>query len=612
MARFIHLINIFYCFNFVSAKVSTPSEVNPSQDRIIDCAIDIANNNFNYVQITVVLSKDVEGKFVDHFLKSYKGTVILETKKEGQSPTQVVVLGDSYKSFLKILSKLKPDLKGRTLLSGGAKFLILLLGNDRKIERITKILWSYHATDALIITNDYKNRTAINTYFPYKDYLNCQNTEPTVLSYWKGNDKQRSQTRNMYLDKVKNMHGCPLYISTNKLYHPATEQKIPLEIIKKEMIRLLRDIMNFTPIISTRDYVSIDSDRAKNWSDSLNDVIAGLANISTCSIPLGIDRIGLLGYTMPYFRVRLAWLAPPIGTGPVWWRLLSPLNGYLWLILLVILFFVTSLPFALKLKTVKKFTHRHFRNIHLLQGVVFRIWGVMLGQPIRVAPRRFRDFYIISIWVWFTFVVRSAYQSVLIGALKTDTIVGAFTELKETIDEGYRFGGRGGILAHFDYDPLIREGFEIIPEDRFEGVFQDVIEGRSKFVLATSLEYSWAYCFAHGKKENECGHVLPDSIMTVPLVVWMKCYSPFVWQLDSWIPRFIESGLLEKNSVTKPPCCMLKSLEPTALNRHQTLSCFLCLFLGYAISFAVFCLELLRHKTKKQKQVKKNPFQMIK
>lgn len=612
MACLIHLISIIYCLSYVSANVSPVTETGPLQDRIIDCAIDIARDNFNYVQITVVLSKDVEGRFVDKFLKSYNGTVILETKKEGQSPTQVVIIGDTYKSFIKILSKLKPDLKGRTLLNGGARFLILLLGSDRKIERITKILWGYHATDVLIIASDHNNRTAVNTYFPFKDYMNCQNTEPTVLSYWKGNDKQRSQSRNMYQDKVKSMHGCPLYISTNKLYHPATEKKIQLQIIKKEMVRLLRDIMNFTPIISTRDYVSIDSDRAKNWSDSLNDVILGLANISTCSIPLGIDRLGLLGYTMPYFRVRLAWLAPPVRIGNVWWRLLSPLNGYLWLILLVILFFVTSLPFALKLRAVKKFTHRHFRNIHLLNGVTFRIWGVMLGQPIQVAPRRFRDFYIISLWVWFTFVVRSAYQSVLIGALKTDTIVGDFTELKETVEHGYRFGGRGGIFAHFEHDPFIKEGFEIISEDKFEGVFQDVIEGRRKFVLATSLEYAWAYCFAHGRKEDECGHILPDSIMTVPLVVWMKSYSPFLWQLNDWLPRFIESGLLERNSLTKPSS-LLKNLDPTPLNRHQTLSCFLCLFLGYAISSAVFCLELLRHKTKNLKQVKnKHRFPFVK
>ncbi|CAH2042611.1 unnamed protein product, partial [Iphiclides podalirius] len=82
------------------------------------------------------------------------------------------------------------------------------------------------------------------------------------------------------------MQDCPLYISTNKLYHSVMEQKIPLQTIRKTMMRLLKEAMNFTPVISTKDYVSIDSDQSQTWSDSLSDVINGIANISTCSISL--------------------------------------------------------------------------------------------------------------------------------------------------------------------------------------------------------------------------------------------------------------------------------------------------------------------------------------
>lgn len=587
-------------FKYSSGTITVPPE-NTAQKALISSASEIANENFNYLKNTAIVSKDIERELIDLFLRGYNGTVIVDTKKVEQPPGQVVVIVDSYNSFIKLLGMLKPDLKGRTLLSSGAKFLIVLLDNSRRIKRITKILWSYHATNVVIVTN-INNKTAIFTYFPYKNHLNCQNTEPSLIGYWK--PKPMSE---MYPDKMRNMKGCPLYISTNKLYHPSTEQKIALQLIKRTMIRLLRDVMNFTPIISNRDYVSIDSDRAMNWSDSLNDVISGVANLSTCSIPLGIDRLGLLDYSAPYFRVRLAWLAPPIYIGPVWWRLLSPLNGYLWLILLVVLFFVTSLPFTIKIKSIQNFCYKYFKNIDKVKSVAIRIWGVMLGQPIKVEPKRFRDFYIIGLWIWFTFVIRSVYQSVLIGALKTETYIGNFADLKESIDHGYNFGGRAGVFTYFEYDPVIKDGFHIITEDKFEELFHEVLNRKQKFVLATSMEYALAYCFSLGKKEEECGHILPDSIMTVPMVVWMKMYSPFKRSLAVWLSRLIESGLLEK-AFLKTTRSSKRSAKPTPLTRHQMLSCMLFLLLGFSLATTVFLMELLRHKSKKINVIWRIPY----
>ncbi|XP_022816816.1 uncharacterized protein LOC111349795 [Spodoptera litura] len=569
---------------------------------LINCAIEVANTNFNYRQSTLILYNDVDNKMVTDFVKAYQGTVMIESR--GIDPAkQVVIIVDNYQSFMRLLSKLKSDLRGRNLFNGGAKFLIVINSNRKKLDHITTILWNYYVTDVIILTKDKKNKVALFTYYPYRNHLNCQNTEPTLISYW----KPGMCLRDMYPDKMSNMHECPLYISTNKIYHQGgTDRKIPLQIIKKSIVRLLRDIMNFTPIISARDYISIDSDRAKNWSDSLNDVISGFANISTCTIPLGVDRLGLLDYSMPYFRIRIAWLAPPVGPGPMWWRLLSPLNGYLWLILLVVTFIVISLPFVLKFKRTKQFCNRYFKNFDKVQGAAFRVWGAMLGQTIRVAPRRFRDFYIVGLWIWFTFVVRNAYQSVLIGALKTDTLTGNFANLKETVDSGFKFGGRAGIYGHFEFDPLIRDGFEIIPEVKFEDVFREILEGKKKFVLATSLEYAFAFCLAQGKKENECGHVLPDSILTVPLVVWMKMYSPFVRPLSVWLPRMIESGLLEKEANLKTTYVPTINSDPSPLTQHQTLTCFLCLIFGCLISLIIFLLEILRKESSNYTIVKKS------
>ncbi|CAG5029883.1 unnamed protein product [Parnassius apollo] len=185
----------------------------------------------------------------------------------------------------------------------------------------------------------------------------------------------------------------------------------------------------------------------------------------------------------------------------------------------------------------------------------------------------------------------------LVYVLKTDTVIGNFANLQEAVENGYKFGGRAGISVFFEHDPQIRDEFEIIPETRFEDTFKDVVEGKTKFVFALSLEYAWAYCLSQGINENECGHVLSDSIMTVPLVVWTKKDSPFMRPLSMWLQRFLESGLLERDTV-KPVTVRASRLssDPTPLTRKQTVSCFLFLLIGYVLCIFEFCLENLKIK----------------
>lgn len=589
----------FFCFHYTIAKLSIQDENHVPEP--IKTAIDIANLNFDYRKTTVVIDKDVDDKIVNNFLINYKGSVIVKVKRE-TAPGQVVILLDTFLSFMEILHKLKPDLRGKSLLNSSSKFLIVLLSNGKKIERINNILWNYYATDVVIVTRNKKNAIVLYTYYPYKNHLDCRNVKPTVI------DVTNRTLNNLYTNKMRNMNECPVYISTNKINYPTTEIKMPLDTIKKTIIRSLRDLMKFTPIIMSKDFISIDSIRARNWSDSLSDLITGDTNISTCTIPLGIDKLGLLDYSMPYFRIRLAWIAPPIAPGPGWWRLISPLNGYLWLVLLIVIFFVKSLPYIMKTKRIKKFCYTYFKNTKTLRGTVFKIWGVLVGQPVRMAPKKFRDFYIIGLWMWFTFVIRNAYQSVLIGALKTETIVGNFANLKETVEAGYPIGGREGIYTHFEFDPLIRERFQILSEKEYDIILSELVEGRKKFVLATSLEYAVAYCLSIGKQEKECGHILPDSIMSVPLVVWMKENSPFVKPFSIWLPRFIESGLLSRDSLLKSSFCRQVPSNSTPLNHRQILSCLCCLFVGYVISLTVLLLEVFRFKVVEHVIDKKFPY----
>ncbi|KOB78611.1 putative ionotropic receptor IR7d, partial [Operophtera brumata] len=288
------------------------------------------------------------------------------------------------------------------------------------------ILWNYYVTDVDIVAK--RNTILLYNLLSVQEPLELP--KPAMIVSW----YEAFNLRNLYPDKMRNMNECPLYISTNQIKYPLTEKKIPLDLIKKSIVKLLRDIMNFTPIVSVKEYISIDS----------------------CATA----------------RAR----TPPITPGRGWWKLLSPLNGYFWLILLPNhYFFVKSLPFAMKIQPIKRLSSKYLRNATKLRGTEFITWGMMVGQPVRLAPKRFRDFYIIGLWLWFTFDVRSAYQSGLIGALKTEPIEDNYANLREAIRAGYKIGGRSGIYSHYEYDPVIKENFEVIPEVDFYNLFRDVL-----------------------------------------------------------------------------------------------------------------------------------------
>ncbi|XP_047512966.1 uncharacterized protein LOC125054844 [Pieris napi] len=554
---------------------------------MIQTVVQVANIDFEYRTQTTVISRDVNSFMTNKFLKEFKGSVIIEAKDK--SPKQVVLLLNSYVSFVKLYGMLKPDLTGKTILHSGAKFLIVLFSKPNRLTRIFSHLWNYYAVDVVVIVYNKMDKIALYTYFPYKNPLSCESVRPSLIGLWGETD---IDPNDFYPDKMSNMNGCPLFISTTKVYHPATERRIPLQMIKKSMHHILGDIMNFRPVISNKQYISIDSDGAVNWTKSLNDVITGAANISTSTVALGFEKANLLDFSAPYFRIRLAWIAPPTTTGTTLWKLLAPLNGYLWLGLLVVTLFVNFVPYGMRFKPIRNFSYHYFNGFKKLNGVTFRTWGVLMGQPIRVTPRKYRDFYIIGIWLWFTFFVRSAYQSVLIGALKTDTIVGNFANLQEAVDEGFTFGGRSGILGYFEHDPLFREGFKVITDSDYEQIFRDVLDCKKNFVIATSLEYAWTLCVAEAISEEHCGYVLPDSILMVPLVVWMQKSSPFMRPLSVWLPRLLESGLLIKDAEQKP-LKDIKASDTSPLTQRQASSCFIFLILGYILSVIVFVVEIL-------------------
>ncbi|VVC92777.1 unnamed protein product [Leptidea sinapis] len=591
---YLSLCIVWHC---AFAKLFFTKELDKEED-VIQTAIKIANANFDYRLQTVVISKDVDKEVVDEFLQHYKGAVIVEIKRDGPPPSHVVMIVNTYYSFTLITDVLKPDLKGNNLIRGSVKFLIVIMTPPYKLDKINGLLWSHHAADVVVIVNNNNGKTVLYTFFPYKNESNCADVEPYLIGFW----DDALKIDELYANKVSDMKGCPMYISTNKVYHPATEAKIPLQVTRRNLHRMLGDIMNYKQKLLISEYISIDSDSARNWTSSLSDVILGNANISTCSIPLGSEPASMLHYTMPYFRIRLAWFAPPTTTGSMWWKLFSPLNGYLWLAIITVLFLVKLIPFLRSLQSVKKFCSRYLKNANNLQGVPFRIWGVFIGQPIRVKPRKFRDFYVISLWMWFTFVIRSVYQIVLIGALKTDTIVGNFANLKEAFHDGIKFGGRSGILLYFEYDPLIRENFQVINESAFEKLFRNVLERKSKFIIATSLEYSWTLCLSEAISESKCGYILPDSILMVPLVIWTRNNSPFIKSLSIWLPRIFESGLLEKDSVQKPLRALSISPEPSPITLKQLSSCLLCLLIGYIISITVFICEVLKQQVDNKKK----------
>lgn len=134
--------------------------------------------------------------------------------------------------------------------------ILLIEMRHQQHEIVTKILsdfWTLYIANVHILTKTTIEKTAIlYTYYPYTEH-HCEEVRPTLQNYFT-NGSFALTDDNMFPEKFRNFHKCPLTLSTYNLvpYMMLTPQpngSYHTDGIDGVTFRVISQQLNFTPIV---------------------------------------------------------------------------------------------------------------------------------------------------------------------------------------------------------------------------------------------------------------------------------------------------------------------------------------------------------------------------
>ncbi|XP_013104477.2 uncharacterized protein LOC106085025 [Stomoxys calcitrans] len=273
-----------------------------------------------------------------------------------------------------------------------------------------------------LMTQNRHKEVLVHTYFPFQEN-NCYNTEPVLINKFDG---ERYVNDVMFPDKLRNLHGCPLKLSTWEvppfiIYQPnATETLSGLEMY---ILQSLRKDLNFTMIAETvANGINLDTNRVEAF-ELLND---RKTNITAGFFRRTAERDAIASPTYVTFNL------------PVVAVILRRQNEYQSLEVLTFPFDTTSwlllILSSLILMAINKIKRRPRRSYVNSWQIV----EALLGMPSHEMPERLSLRATLMIWTLSTLILRSVYQSLLFYLYRTRFYREPPNSLSELAESGYR------------------------------------------------------------------------------------------------------------------------------------------------------------------------------
>ncbi|XP_041970715.1 uncharacterized protein LOC121727101 [Aricia agestis] len=551
-------------------------------------AAKIALHNFQWHFATLVVFNSSLVCTATEFIKFYGKSLLMDKTliRVPENITQLVLFAldvDDLHNMLKTIKERGIDNTG--------KYIVVCQKDDKPCDEkaAVDILWQYRVANVLVL-NIKADRIEGYTYFFDK---NCKNGPSVNVLSWGLEEQQQNQRTALFPIKFKDMHGCPLYVSTF-IQPPYMQINDTITGADGDLLLILMNALNaelriMTPLVGVGwGY----KDENGTWVGSLGDVYYDWANFSMTSASLTLARFSSFDISTGYNKVSIVWVTHPSKIEPASMKLLRPLQANARIALSVS--FLLTIAFVILLKT--NFAEAHLGRVP--EGMFFHCWEMCMGQPLTRLPVKMTFLYIVLFGIWYCYLIRTFYQVYLIDSLKNDVYIADITSIDEYIRAEYPYGG-GLALRDFYLDcPAVYDSWINIESDEIFTVLRELGEGK-KFVLAMNSATADAY--QRNYKKNL--YVLPETIASSHAVLFFKKYSPLVKSINIILKRLVESGLVEKiyedNALSQYKRIPTSDQRPIKL-QHFT-GCYLILVVGWTLSGIVFCVELYMGRKNKVK-----------
>ncbi|XP_063824551.1 uncharacterized protein LOC135074179 [Ostrinia nubilalis] len=572
-------------------------------------AAKVAFYNFEWRFVTLVMFNTMLNIGVDRpdpFLRGYNQTVYLKLgkfiPKHRIHVPQFVIFGQETTEISETLQWLIQNRYDNT-----AMFLIICSSASYKCDEhdiFNTFSRLYMPNVIYLKPTEYGSEPLVFTYFPVLPG-NCRNNKPILIEL--SNCNNDVCFKNLYPEKYSNMHKCAFIVST--LEQPpfthltnGTNGTLVLSGADGDIIKLLSEILNATLVIRTAESNEWGYYKDHNWTGSLGDVFNKRAHVSLCAAPLTPQINGNFQISFTYASIDIVWATRLPALSPSYEKLFYPLKVESRIALFCIFVVIILMNFFMNTKLWEDI--RHILSIGSTHfSLFFYSWAVFLGMPLVRLPSKVTLRVIILSWIWFCYIIRTAYQAALVSSMKVLLYEDYLQNFDEVLKKNYPFGGLQSLCDYYSEDETVFEKWDIVQFGESQLILDELLNGASDFVIAVNKEFMVHSMMRYnGTKRLQ---ILPEKIVNSPAVLYFKKFAPLRASVSHILSKIVEGGIIDmiySHYLDRGDYLFhheeLQGDEP--LNLSHVSSSMIILVIGWKLSILYFVVEILSKKLERR------------
>lgn len=321
----------------------------------------------------------------------------------------------------------------------GFYLIVILHASNFDCEIIFKMLWELQIFNVLVAFSDETNSVRINTFIPFNS-KRCNDTTPILINVFESG-RFLNGVENLFIDKMKNLHGCPIRVSVTNDSQPF----IFVKVLTNGSYALSGQIVNFFNTISEAlnfhinyTYIGIEGDfnEQDTSKSALGEILNGNADLSLSNWWIKIFRLKYFDITTPTASERLIFVIPSGRDFSPIEKLIFPFTPSVRI--LIVMCFVLGLIVIF----IIKFLPHSVQNFVFGTGVRNPYLNILIGwtggtQP--VLPKRNFARFILMMFLMFSLVMRTVYQGSYYRLLYSSRQHKEIQTIDEMVEKDFKF-----------------------------------------------------------------------------------------------------------------------------------------------------------------------------
>lgn len=338
-----------------------------------------------------------------------------------------ILLVETFEAFTEMFSKVSI----KTHVVVGFYAVVLINGELHQASDIFAMFWRLHMFHVIVIFEDRFGSVQVETFVPF-NYNKCDDATPVRINQFK-DGKFTNAIKNMFSNKMKNLHKCPVRVATSnesepfvivKTFKNGTRQLKGRDIA---LIESLAESLNFTIKYT---FIGPEGYFFENGSADgpLKAVIDGVADLAVADLWLKGHRLLLLNSTVPYFVAHLIFVVPPGRSYTTYEKLVYPFSKSFWIAIFSCFVFAVLVIFFVKKSSLRI---QNFVFGFGIQHPYLNMFTGFIGGTQKILPKSNFARYLLMMLLIYSLVIRAVYQGSFYHLLQSNE---RHKEV-ETIDE---------------------------------------------------------------------------------------------------------------------------------------------------------------------------------